>query len=96
MSATVWEILEMKCVQWPETENMWIYWNLFEKIREITSIELKFGGFYPFETTVQQTANSLKTAELSKNQRSLQRLETCEFNKDGFLIIKNKWFDTFR
>ena len=31
---------------------MWIYWNLFEKIREITSSELKSGGFYLFETTV--------------------------------------------
>ena len=44
--------------------------NLLEKIREITSIELKFGGFYPFETTVQQTANSLKTAELSTKPKS--------------------------
>ena len=46
------KVFNMKCMQWPETEVMWIYWNLLGKIREITLNELIFGGFTPFETTV--------------------------------------------
>ena len=36
--ATVWQILNMKCVQWPETEIVWICWKQFgKKTREITN-----------------------------------------------------------
>ena len=45
MPATLWQILNMKCMQWPETLIKWIWWNLLEKTREITSSELIFGGF---------------------------------------------------
>ena len=34
--ASVWQILNMKWIRWPETEIMWICWNLFGKLREIT------------------------------------------------------------
>ena len=37
MSAAVWQILNMKWMKWPETEVIWICWNLLGKIRETTS-----------------------------------------------------------
>ena len=40
MFATVWQILNMKFMQWPKTEIIWICWNLLEKTREITSSRL--------------------------------------------------------
>ena len=37
-------ILNIKCIQWPEMEIIWIFWNLHGKIREIKSSEFIFGG----------------------------------------------------
>ena len=45
LPTTIWQILNIKCVLWPETEVMWICWNLLGKTREITLSELIFGGF---------------------------------------------------
>ena len=45
ISATVWQNFNIICMQWPETEVMWICWNFLRKSREITSSELIFGGF---------------------------------------------------
>ena len=42
---TVWQILNSKQMQWPETGFMWICWNLLWKIREITTSERNFGVF---------------------------------------------------
>ena len=38
--STLWQSLNMKGIQWPETETIWIYLNLFVKTREITSVNL--------------------------------------------------------
>ena len=45
MTVTVWQISYLKRIQWPEMEVKQILWNLIEKIREITSSKLIFGGF---------------------------------------------------
>ena len=37
MTATVWQILNMNWMQWPETESFQICWNLLGKIHEIPS-----------------------------------------------------------
>ena len=59
-------ILDMKCMQWPETEVMWIYWNLFWKIREITSAgEIIFGGCH-FETLCSNSDNYYIEASIEK------------------------------
>ena len=42
MPTTLWKILNLKQMKWPETEMMWICGNLCNKIREITSGELIF------------------------------------------------------
>ena len=34
VSAKAWQILNMKCTQWPETEIIWICWNLLWKNRK--------------------------------------------------------------
>ena len=52
MSAMLWHILNMKRTQRPETE----FAENWKKNREITSTELIFGGFQPFETTVCRAA----------------------------------------
>jgi len=60
-------ILDMKCMQWPETEVMWIYWNLFWKIREITSAgEIIFGGCH-FETLCSTLDNYYIEASIEKS-----------------------------
>ena len=40
--ATIWQILNNKCVQWPETEILRIFLNLLGKILEISSGENVF------------------------------------------------------
>ena len=35
----IWQILNIKCVQWPEKEIMRIFWNMLGKIREIITSE---------------------------------------------------------
>ena len=52
MFTTVWQILNMKWMKWPETKIMWICWNLLGKICEIKSGKLIFGGFEIFGTIV--------------------------------------------
>ena len=37
--ASIWRILNIKCVQWPEKEIIWIFWNMLGKIREIITSE---------------------------------------------------------
>ena len=45
ISATVWHILNMKSINWLETEIKWICWNLLGKICEIAACEFIFGVF---------------------------------------------------
>ena len=43
MPGIVWKNVNMKCLQWPKMESIWIWWNLFGKFCQITSSELVFG-----------------------------------------------------
>ena len=45
MLTTTWQVLNMQCMQSPETEIMQNCWNRSGKIREIIPGELIFGGF---------------------------------------------------
>ena len=60
MPATVWQILIMKGIQWPETEIRWIFWNLFGKICENTLYEFIFVGVSLFGTTAQSASPLLE------------------------------------
>ena len=59
MTATIWQVLNMKCVPWPETEEMWISWKLLEMFCETKWSKPIFGGFQWFETTVGRLATPL-------------------------------------
>ena len=48
----IWQIWNMQCTPWPETEATRICRNLHGKTSDATLGELIFGGFYPFGTTV--------------------------------------------
>ena len=69
MSATIWHIFSMRHKQWTETEIISIWWNLLEKIREINSGEIIFGGFKPFWTNVQSRAERSKEKEREESAR---------------------------
>ena len=48
MPAAVWQILNVKCMEWLETEVKWTCWNLLEKIREIDGLKLCLQQFDKF------------------------------------------------
>ena len=52
VSAMMWQVLKMKHALWLEMAAIWKCWNLHGKTCETTLVELIFGWFYPFETTV--------------------------------------------
>ena len=47
--ATIWQVLNMKCAEWPETEASWKCRNFLEKIREITVGKIFLAGFSHLE-----------------------------------------------
>ena len=53
MPSTALRIMNIKTIQWPEMEVMWICLNLLGEAREITSSELIYGEFFALRQPLQ-------------------------------------------
>ena len=49
MPATVWQILNIKCLQWPETEVVWIFWICLENVVKSHQMNVFSAGFSHLE-----------------------------------------------
>ena len=54
--STIWQVLNVKYSEWPETEAIWICWNLQEKNCESLQVNLFLAGLGSFKLVCRLTA----------------------------------------